>query len=184
MKRTIFALFAFVALAPVSIGAQPLAHEARPPALADDPAIAALRTNWRQVTGYITRAAEQLSEADYAYRPIATVRTFGQLFAHVAGSQYTMCAAALGEKGQAEDAIEKTMTTKADLVAALKASTAFCEKAYAQSGVNAAAMTDLYGDKVPRYNALALNAVHNGEHYGNIITYMRMKGMVPPSSQR
>ena len=151
---------------------------------AQSAAVGALRQTWQDVTANITRAAEELPEADYAYKPVATVRTFGQLVGHVAGAQYSMCAAALGEPARDEDAVEKSATTKAALVAALKASTQYCARAFAQTDAAAGARTQLYGQSVPRLNALALNAVHNGEHYGNIVTYLRMKGIVPPSSRR
>lgn len=146
--------------------------------------IAALRNNWQGVVANITTAAEELTEADYAYRPVALVRTFGQLVGHVAGSQFMMCAAALGDPLPAEDAVEKAETTKAALVKALRASTAYCAKAYGQSAVEAAGSAELFGEKSSRFHALTLNAIHDGEHYGNIITYMRMKGLVPPSSRR
>lgn len=166
-------LTAAAALAPASLAAQ-----------ATDPGIAALRANWQQVADYITKAAEELSEADYAYRPVATVRTFGELIGHVAGSQNMICAAALGEKQPAEDAVEKSAKTKAALVQALKESNAYCAKAYAIPVSTAGMAIELFGGPSTRVGALALNAVHDGEHYGNIITYMRMKGMVPPSSRR
>ncbi|GMV10678.1 MAG TPA: DinB family protein [Gemmatimonadaceae bacterium] len=149
-----------------------------------DPSIAAMRSNWESVVRNITAAAEELSEADYAYRPVATVRTFGELVGHVAGSQNLMCAAALGDKQPAEDAVEKAAKTKAALVAALKESTVYCAKAYGIPAASAAMGVELFGMKMTRAGALALNAVHDGEHYGNMVTYMRMKGMVPPSSRR
>lgn len=148
-----------------------------------DPTLTAMRANWQQVTRYITAAAEELTEADYAYRPVATVRTFGEIIGHIAGSQFMMCAAALGDPARAEDAIEKSAKTKAALVAALKESTQYCNKAYALTGAALAGNTQLFGQTMPKANSIMLNAVHNGEHYGNIITYMRMKGMVPPSSK-
>jgi len=147
-------------------------------------AVAALRANWQQVSGYTAQAADEFTEADYAYRPVATVRTIGQLIGHVAGSQFMMCAAALGDPVPAEDAVEKAATTKAALVKALKESTDYCARAYAQTDAAAATPAQLFGRTAPRFQWLALNAVHDGEHYGNIITYMRMKGMVPPSSRR
>jgi uncharacterized damage-inducible protein DinB len=177
-------------LALLVAAALPVAHSAvgaqQSPAVGaqQSPAVGALRQNWRGVIANFTRAAEELSEADYAYRPVATVRTFGQLFGHVAGAQYAMCAAALGEPARGEDEIEKTATTKAALVKALKASTDYCTRAYSQTDAAAAAATQLYGESVPRLHALAMNAVHDGEHYGNVVTYMRIKGLVPPSSRR
>jgi uncharacterized damage-inducible protein DinB len=124
-----------------------------------------------------------MSEADYAYKPVATVRTVGELVGHVAGAQNMFCAIALGETPKSEDDIEKSAKTKAALVAALKASNDYCAKAYALSDANAAAMTKLFGSDRSKMFVLQLNAAHVGEHYGNMVTYMRMKGMVPPSSQ-
>jgi uncharacterized damage-inducible protein DinB len=145
--------------------------------------VEAVQSAWQGVTTNIARAAEQMKESDFAYRPTESVRTFGQLVGHVAGAQKMICAAALGEKPTAEDEIEKTATTKAALIDALKATTAYCERAYAQTDAAAGASTTLFGQTQTRMYALATNAAHNSEHYGNIVTYMRMKGMVPPSSQ-
>src|SRR4051812_29911515 len=88
------------------------------PAFAQTPAAppSALGTTmniWQGISAYIVQSAEQMPEADYAYKPVATVRTFGQLIGHVAGSQNMFCAAALGEKQPAENDIEKNVTTKA-----------------------------------------------------------------------
>ena len=152
-------------------------------ASAADAGITAIRAQWEQQSGYLQRAAEQMPEADYAFKPVATVRSFGQLIGHVAGSQNAMCAMALGDPEKSEDEIEKSATTKAQLVAALRASSEYCRRAYAQTGTAAAADATVYGEKQSRIAALALNAVHDAEHYGNVVTYLRIKGMVPPSSQ-
>jgi uncharacterized damage-inducible protein DinB len=136
------------------------------------------------MTAYITTAAEELTQAQYAFKPVETVRSFGQLIGHVAGAQYLICAAALGDPPRDEGEIERTKTAKADLVAALKASTEYCSRAYAQTDAAVQQTTDLFGQQRTRLHALGLNATHNAEHYGNIITYMRMNGLVPPSSRR
>jgi uncharacterized damage-inducible protein DinB len=146
-------------------------------------AVGTHRQLWETMTRYVTMSAEEVSEGDYAYRPTQSVRSFGELIGHVAGAQYMMCAAAMGEPPRAEDEIEKSAKTKAALVAALKASTEYCARAYAQTDAAAGGQTKLFGQDMTRLYALGLNAVHNGEHYGNIVTYMRMKGMVPPSSR-
>jgi len=161
--------------------ASPSARSTRP--VGTNTGVESARAMWNQITRNITTAAEELSEADYAYRPTPEVRTFGQQIGHVAGSQYMICAAALGEAERAEDEIEKSRTTKAGLVEALKASTEYCNRAYAQTDAALGGEIQLFGQKQTRMYALVLNAVHNGEHYGNIVTYMRMKGMVPPSSR-
>jgi uncharacterized damage-inducible protein DinB len=149
-----------------------------------DAAVGTLRELWKSVTAYITQAAAEVPESLFSFQPTPTVRTFGQLIGHLAGSQYLMCAAALGDPPRAEDAIERTRTKKAELVAALKESTAYCDKAYAQTDAAAQGQTQLFGQGRSRLYALGLNATHNGEHYGNIVTYLRIKGMVPPSSRR
>jgi uncharacterized damage-inducible protein DinB len=168
-------------LALPAAGAAQAAAAAAP---AGSAAVTAVRDNWRQVTDYVTRAAEEMPEADYAFRPVETVRTFGQLVGHIAGAQHMMCAAALGEPIPAEDAVERAAQSKEALVKALRESSEHCARAYAQSDAGVAAGTQLFGQRMTRLHALTLNAVHNGEHYGNIVTYMRMKGMVPPSSRQ
>ena len=80
--------------------------------------------------------------------------------------------------------IEKTKTTKADLQKALADSFAFCEAQFdAMTDAKAAEMTDFFRGKQPRLNVLQFNIAHDFEHYGNLVTYLRIKGLVPPSSQ-
>lgn len=138
---------------------------------------------WSRMIGNIIKSAEQMPEAKYSFKPTPEVRTFGQLIGHVAGAQYTYCAAALGDKPASEGDIEKTKTSKADLVAAIKASTEYCRKAYALPDAAAQGMTKVFGQDVTKLGALIGNAAHDAEHYGNIVTYLRINGMVPPSSQ-
>ena len=154
-----------------------------PPAKAD-PVVASLRNEWQMLSGWISKAAEQMPEADYAFQPTPDVRTFGQLIGHLAGSQNLICSNALSETPKAgEDDIEKSVKTKAGLVAAFRASTEFCTRAYSQADAALGGATVLFGSPSTRLAALVRNTVHDGEHYGNIVTYMRIKGMVPPSSQ-
>jgi len=160
-----------------TLGAQTAAKASAPSVMGD------LRQLWRQGTDYVGRSAAAVPDSAFAFRPTASVRTFGQIIGHVAGTQNMICAIALGEKVPAEDAIEKTATTKAALVQALKESNTYCARAYAMPDAAVGGMVDLFGSKATKRSALMLNATHNFEHYGNIITYMRMQGMVPPSSQ-
>jgi uncharacterized damage-inducible protein DinB len=146
-------------------------------------AVADARALWEDVTNYIVRAAEEVPEPMYAFQPTPDVRTFGQLIAHIAGAQNSFCGLASGVNAGGEADIERTVTKKADLVAALKASNDVCRKAYAQSDAAAMAMVKLFGQDRTRRYTLMMNATHDNEHYGNIVTYMRIKGMVPPSSQ-
>ena len=163
--------------------AAPAAAQAPATATAD-PAVATSRSLWQQVTSQVTAIAQELPDSLYGFKPTPEVRSFGQLFGHIAGAQYLFCAAALGEPAREEDAVEKTTTTKAGLVEALKASTAYCERAYAQSDASAQATTKLFGQERTRLWALGMNALHNGEHYGNLVTYLRINKIVPPASRR
>ena len=146
-------------------------------------AVADTRALWAGAMHNVIEAAKDMPEAKYGYRPIASVRTFGELVGHVAGSQEMFCAIALGQKPPAEDAVEKQAKTKDALVAALEKSNTSCEAAYAQSDAAATGKVDVFGAQHSRLHALILNAMHDGEHYGNIVTYLRMNGMVPPSSK-
>jgi uncharacterized damage-inducible protein DinB len=148
------------------------------------PAVSTARMLWEPVIGYITTAAEEWPESTYSYKPTPEVRSFGQQIGHVAGAQYLICAAALGDPPRNEDDIEKTRKTKAELVAALKASTQYCGRAYAQTDKVAQGKTKLFGQERTRLFALGLNANHDAEHYGSLVTYLRLKGIVPPSSRQ
>jgi uncharacterized damage-inducible protein DinB len=161
-----------------SLGAQ------RPAASPVASPIADSRMLWTDVSDYITRAAAAAPDSVYAYRPTPAVRTFGQIVGHVAGAQRMFCAAALGEKAANEDDIEKSSTTRATLIEALRQSNAYCARAYSMSNATAAGTVDLFGARRSRLFVLLMNATHDNEHYGNIVTYMRLQGMVPPSSQR
>jgi uncharacterized damage-inducible protein DinB len=145
-------------------------------------AVADIRAHWRTLSGHILQSAIDVPEDKYSYKPTKDVRSFGELFGHIAGSQSMFCAMALGEKPPAEDAV--TAVTKTALIDALKKSNADCEKAYAQPDAAVAGNVDVFGQQRSRLYALMFNAIHDGEHYGNLITYLRMNGMVPPSSRR
>ena len=144
-------------------------------------AVADIRAHWRTLSGYVLQSAIDVPEDKYSFKPVSTVRSFGELIAHVAGAQSMFCAMALGEKAPAEDAVHAT--TKAELIEAMKQSNKGCERAYAQTDAQSALGTDVFGEQHSRLYALMMNATHDGEHYGNIITYMRINGMIPPSSR-
>ena len=128
------------------------------------------------------KAAEKTPEDLYGYKPTDGVRTFGQLVGHMADAQFAMCAPVLGEKAVSRD-VEKSKSSKADLVAALKESCSYCEKAFKVSDADAAKPAEIFGMKMNGYGLLGLVLAHGYEHYGNMTTYMRIKGIVPPSSE-
>ena len=139
------------------------------------------------VKGNLIKSAEAVAEADYAFKPTPEVRSFGELFGHVANANFMICANAAGEPSPATSNAEK-LTAKADIQKALADSFAYCDKVWASLAEPGrekwgSEPIDLFGMKLTRASALAFNAAHDWEHYGNIVTYMRLKGMVPPSSQ-
>lgn len=130
----------------------------------------------------MVRATEQMPEEHFSFKPTPAVRSFGEIVGHVANANYMICSAALGEASPNKANFEKT-TAKADLVQAIKDSFGYCDKAYQMADAKALEAVDLFGSKTNRVGVLAFNAAHDIEHYGNLVTYMRLKGLVPPSSQ-
>ncbi len=167
------------------LAAGPAAAQTGAPAPAAPPMtpVAEARALWMQASAFLTRAADGTPDSSFAFRPTPAVRSFGQLIAHVAGAQRMFCGLALAEPTGSEDDIEKSATTKAAIVAALRESNSYCARAYTMSEADAAAVIDLFGAPRTKRYALLMNATHDNEHYGNVVTYMRLMGMVPPSSQ-
>lgn len=135
------------------------------------------------VKNYVLQSAEKMPEEHFAFKPVPEVRSFAALLGHIADAQYAFCSAVLGEKNPSPG-VEKTKSTKAELAAALKEAFAYCDKAYAISDALAAETVKFFGAERTKLNVLSFNTAHTWEHYGNLVTYMRMKGIVPPSSER
>jgi uncharacterized damage-inducible protein DinB len=131
----------------------------------------------------ILRSVDKIPEDMWTFQPTREVRTVAQMFAHVADAQYEFCGVAAEGKGLSKD-IEKTRKTKAEIVPALKEAFAYCDAAYAKmTDATAAEMVTFFGMKLTRLGVMDFNTAHNMEHYGNLVTYMRIKGIVPPSSE-
>jgi uncharacterized damage-inducible protein DinB len=148
----------------------------------------AVRQSWDDAKGNLRQSAELMPESDYAFKPTEQVRTFGQILAHVAGANYVFCSAAKGEKSPfSEDHFEKSAKTKAEIAKGLTESIGYCDAVYKaltdKSAAESVTMPFGMGSR-PRASALIGNTGHVQEHYGNLVTYFRIKGMVPPSSRR
>lgn len=152
------------------------------PTAASAQAVAALNPLYQMIKSNIIKSAEQMPEANYAFKPTPEIRSFGQLVGHMANANFMICATAKGEKSPGAQDFEKT-TEKAALVKAVKDAFAYCDGAFQMSDASLAPMTELFGMKMSRLTVLMLNVTHDNEHYGNMVTYFRLKGMVPPSSQ-
>ena len=150
-----------------------------------------LRNSYASNRKFLARTAEKMPEEFYGMRPGAQpeVRTFAQLIGHLANYNYRWCSDAKGEKNPGQETDFEKVTAKADLVKALDSALTYCDGAYAAlTDANSMDMmqgTRDDGTKVPvlRISRLILNLAHDNEHYGNLVTYMRIKSIVPPSSE-
>jgi len=166
MRITIAILLAVLAI--YAQDANPLTSEARQ-------AYENIKTN-------ILRSAEKMPEEFYSFKPAPRVRSFGQILGHVAEEQYFFCSTVKGEQKAAD--IEKAKTTKTEIMAALRESFAYCDSAH--NGMTDPAAIQMVksgeGDRT-RLRILWGNTLHDTSHYGNLVTYMRIKGLVPPSTE-
>jgi len=155
-----------------------------------NPLSAGAKRTYDIVKGFITKSAAKMPEENYSFKPTPDVRSFGQVIGHIADANFGFCALVAGEKPpmggfDPANSIEKGKSSKADLEKALAASFAYCDKVHA-------GMTDAAGTapvktplgELPKLSTLEFNTSHDFEHYGNIVTYMRLKGLVPPSSEQ
>jgi uncharacterized damage-inducible protein DinB len=181
MNKGLCCIFAAMTAIPVAL----LAQE-KPPAPAAPPAnpiTASEKGLYLIISDSVVRAAQKMPEENYSFKPTPEVRSFGQLVGHVADANLFFCTQAAGEPNPSSS-IEKTKTTKADLVAAIKDAVAYCNKTFDN-------MTDAKGSQtvkfmnynLARLTLLSLNTAHTDEHYGNMVTYLRIKGIVPPTSE-
>jgi uncharacterized damage-inducible protein DinB len=142
-----------------------------------------IKGNYLNAKTNLIRAAEKMPEEHYGFQPTPEVRTFGQLVGHVADATGMFCASAAGETNPGKG-YEKNATTKADLVAAITAMFSYCDGVFEKmNDAKGIEPTKLMGREYTRIGVLAFNNMHNFEHYGNIVTYMRIKGLVPPSTE-
>ena len=151
---------------------------------AQNPLSSDLKNAYNGMKGTLTKAADEMSEADYSFKASPMERTYGAIVGHIADVQMALCGNANGEQ-KSSDA-EKSKTTKADLVAALKASFDYCDGVYeGMTDADAAKMVTMFGPrKATKLAVLNFNLSHDNEMYGQMVVYLRIKGLVPPSSQR
>jgi len=150
-----------------------------------------LRNSYATNRKYLARTAEKMPEEFYGMRPGAQpeVRTFGQLIGHLANFNYRWCSDGKGEKNPMESTDFEKLTAKTDLVKALNGALNYCDGAYAvlsdANSMDIVQGTRDDGGKAPvlRISRFFSNVAHNNEHYGNLVTYMRIKSIVPPSSE-
>jgi uncharacterized damage-inducible protein DinB len=148
-----------------------------------NPLTANAKIQFGALTGFVLRSAEKVPEDLYPFRATPEVRSMGELFGHIADALFGMCSTAAGSKPP-RTGIEKAVAAKPALVAALKEGVSYCNTVFDgmtdQKGVEA---VPFYFGPTPRLSVLYFAVTHTYEHYGNLVTYMRLKNIVPPSSE-
>jgi uncharacterized damage-inducible protein DinB len=167
------------------LAAVPVAVLAQAPAAApENPISDSEKRVYQMLSSVVITAAEKMPEESYSFKPTPDVRSFGQLVGHLADSQYFFCSLVAGETKPASDA-EKSKTKKADLIAALKEAVAYCTTTHAgMTDAKGSQMIKMMNFDLAKLTVLAGNFAHMYEHYGNMATYMRLKGIVPPTSEK
>jgi hypothetical protein len=146
-----------------------------------NPVSADVRQDYESIKRVILGSADKMLEMDYSFRTMPQVRTFGQMIAHIADTQTALCALVKSEKkrGNAEE-----KTSKADLSAALKASFDYCDPIYdSMTDAEGVQTVEMFGMTRTKLGVLTFNTAHDNEMYGQLVADMRIKGIVPPSSQ-
>jgi uncharacterized damage-inducible protein DinB len=178
MKRVLTVISGLV-LAATAAAAQP------PPAGPVGTALG-LQRNYGQMKNNITSSAEKMPDADYFFKPTPDIRSYGQLWGHVADAQFGQCSGAKGVPNprQGQPSFE-TLTTKAEIVKAVADSYAFCDDAFSSLTDASASEMISNGRGGQQSRAVALLGViaHGSEMYGIGTVYLRLKGQIPPSTE-
>ena len=183
MKRVMCCVVSGLALAVAGVSAGQMPAAGQKLGMAES-----LQRSYAGIKANLTGNAEKMPDADYTFKPgsMPEVRTFGALFMHVANAQYGACAAVKGvaNPNQGND-LEKTKTTKADIVKALADSFAFCDDAFSSTtDANANDYIKQGRNEMTRAAALFGLIAHDNEMFGTSNVYLRAKGLVPASTER
>jgi uncharacterized damage-inducible protein DinB len=151
----------------------------------DNPFSDDARQSYALVKNSLLKAADRMPAEDYSFRTTPQVRTFAEMIAHVADAQMLMCQVVTGEKTTAQARFEKPKSDKPSLVVSLKASFDYCDPAYASmTDKQGAAPVTWFRWRMSKLGLLNWNIAHDNEMYGIIGAFLRIKGLVPPSSDR
>ncbi len=146
------------------------------------------QSTYASIKGFVLKSAEKMPAEHFGFQPTPDVRSFGQVLAHIVDANYLLCSPALGVESPNGSVMQKTENAKLGrdaMMQALTESFAFCDKAYsALTEANLGEVVSLTTTRRPRIAVLWLHISHAFEHYGNLVTYLRLKGIVPPSTDR
>ncbi len=153
---------------------------AQPPA---DPVALVIKRQFEGPLQLVFEATQQMPDEEFSFRPTPEVRSFGEVVGHIVSAAFLYCSASLGHPVPSMEDDLQSNPTKPRLLAGLTAAKNYCDGAYAVTDAELADPVPERGVAV-RAQALIVNASHTYEHYGNLVTYMRLKGLVPPSTAR
>ena len=144
-----------------------------------------LQGQYANIKNNLIATAEKIPAEHFSFRPTPEVRTVAELFGHTMEAQYSYCTNVKGGANPATGKqFEKTVTAKADVVKMVKDAFAYCDKVHAgMTDTAGAAVVKFFTGDMAKLSILEFNTHHDFEHYGNMVTYMRLKGLVPPSSE-
>jgi uncharacterized damage-inducible protein DinB len=165
----------------IAIGASVAA--AQTPAATDSGYTTTVRSRWNAVKRNLVGSAQAMPDEHYSFKPTADVRTFAQLLGHLTNEHYIFCSQMKGEANAQKDVDFEKKTAKADAVKAFNDSVAYCDAAYAAVKDDPKTIAPIAANRRDTvFSSMLMNVTHDSEHYGNIVTYLRLKGIVPPSS--
>jgi len=163
----------------VALAAAPVAASAQNA----NPLTANAKVQFGALSGFVVRSAEKVPDDLYPFRATPEVRSMAELFGHVADAMFAMCSTAAGTKPP-RTGIEKVVLAKPQLIAALKEGVSYCNSVYdSMTDQKGLETVPFYFGPTPRLAVLYFVVTHTYEHYGNLVTYMRLKNIVPPSSE-
>jgi uncharacterized damage-inducible protein DinB len=149
-----------------------------------DPELKVVLDSWNDIGRKLTAMAEDFPEDKYDFKPTPAQRSFAEQLLHAAGSMYYFTNPATGQKPPAADPKRDQYKTKADIVAFVKKSVADGGAALQSKGEKGLMQTVVYGDQKARILDIAYGIIeHSGEHYGQLVVYYRVSGLVPPESR-
>jgi hypothetical protein len=148
----------------------------------DSPFSADTKQSYTGIKNTLMKAADKMPEANYSFKTVPEVRTYGEMVGHIADIQVMLCSLV---KGEQKGAVSTGKTSKADLMAALKDSFDYCDAVYnSMTDATGAQKVKMFGRELTKLGVLNFNTMHDNEMYGTMVAYLRIKGLVPPSSER
>ena len=167
----------------IIVAASAAIASAQPQTAPDSGYTASVRSRWNAVKRNVAASAQAMPEAGYSFKPTPEVRSFGELLGHLTNEHYIFCSTMKGEANPHEKLDFEKKTTKAEFVKDINDSITYCDAAYAAVKDDPKTLAPVSATRRDTpFSSMLMNVTHDSEHYGNIVTYLRLKGIVPPSS--